>query len=566
MSTAAETYTDTTDKGTNEEAIESNAATQEVPTDLPPAAAAAVMPNSSEQEIHQEQEAPPSASPTMDSRQRKPRRRPMNQDQTATLQREALETAKRPPCDSGSFHSDDGEATQHTLTNSMVDRENQYLDTLLQQHPSARDAFARAPTIASSEKQESDFMSSDKRNMLNVPTNQPTSTKGGDFSVSQTRRRPGAQMVPGRALGIRPSYMERIQQRQQLATGANNDSNQELLPPPEEVLLEATLVSESTPPNCETTSRDIEATGTTSGKTNNSVDIPVMDTTTNTSTHSIIPIEVEPTVITTASRVNPKRVYTMIGLVVFVLAGALATVLGVLLTNQEDNQSHVPELTEVLAHVPETICYEWTPGEGRSDECGAFESAEQGGGVGNLVALAFWDRHPTVDIVIQNAGAIRADILAGNFTGLDAHLVLPFKNLLYSVEMTGSQLHLALEQGLEYVFSDPGDNHTGAYPYAAGLRFAVDMSQDMGSRVNNLLVQDRELGTWSDIKLDQSYTVLANNFLLSGGDNYTVFASITESTLLAEDATVVFILFAEDKGILVAPELDEYSTISYTPP
>lgn len=50
------------------------------------------------------------------------------------------------------------------------------------------------------------------------------------------------------------------------------------------------------------------------------------------------------------------------------------------------------ELQRVICEVDDDICYERIPGQGRSTICPVEESAEQGGGVCNLVAQAFLDQ------------------------------------------------------------------------------------------------------------------------------------------------------------------------------
>ena len=43
-----------------------------------------------------------------------------------------------------------------------------------------------------------------------------------------------------------------------------------------------------------------------------------------------------------------------------------------------------------------------------------------------------------MDLTIQNAGGVRADILPGNVTFNDAYTFLPFGNTLYTYKMEGS--------------------------------------------------------------------------------------------------------------------------------
>lgn len=61
-------------------------------------------------------------------------------------------------------------------------------------------------------------------------------------------------------------------------------------------------------------------------------------------------------------------------------------------------------LAETIATVPEDICFERIPGQGRSTICPAEASKEQGGGVCNLVAQAFLSQTLEAQVAIQNGG------------------------------------------------------------------------------------------------------------------------------------------------------------------
>lgn len=59
---------------------------------------------------------------------------------------------------------------------------------------------------------------------------------------------------------------------------------------------------------------------------------------------------------------------------------------------------------EVLALVPENICYERIPGQGRSEICSAEDTSSQGGGVANLVAFLRLGQIRSSEISLLNAG------------------------------------------------------------------------------------------------------------------------------------------------------------------
>ena len=124
---------------------------------------------------------------------------------------------------------------------------------------------------------------------------------------------------------------------------------------------------------------------------------------------------------------------------------------------------------------------------------------------------------------IQNGGGCRVDINSGDYTMNDAYTLLPFSNTIATVEMTGKQIVSLMEDALS-MSHDDDDPSTGAYPYAAGLRFDVDMSAKKGSRVKNVEVNSRLAAkSWSNIVQDKKYVVATNNYIAGGKDGYVTF-------------------------------------------
>jgi len=212
--------------------------------------------------------------------------------------------------------------------------------------------------------------------------------------------------------------------------------------------------------------------------------------------------------------------------------------------------------------VPKDICYERIPGQGRSAICDASKSATQGGGVCNLVAQAFLKAEKTSDVAIQNGGGCRSDIAQGNFTIADAWNVLPFSNTLVTLELTGAQIKVVLEEALVYTTEESGS--TGAYPYAAGLRFDVNYNNGAGNRISGLEVNSRLEAEWSLVIPAKTYTVVSNSFIAEGRDGYLEFGNI--ATELKKNTYLEyansFVKFAKAKGVLSDPDLSQYSTKS----
>ncbi|OLT17916.1 hypothetical protein BJF80_00960 [Serinicoccus sp. CUA-874] len=131
-------------------------------------------------------------------------------------------------------------------------------------------------------------------------------------------------------------------------------------------------------------------------------------------------------------------------------------------------------------------------------------------------------------ISFMNVGGVRASLLvdqisneeaAGEVTYQEAYNVMPFGNILVSIDMTGEQVKAVLEQ--QY---DPERGR----PYLAlgvseGFTYTWDDSQPQGSKVSDMQLDGVPL------EMDQTYRVSTLNFLQQGGDSFTAF---TEGTNL----------------------------------
>jgi 5'-nucleotidase len=133
--------------------------------------------------------------------------------------------------------------------------------------------------------------------------------------------------------------------------------------------------------------------------------------------------------------------------------------------------------------------------------------------VGNFIADAF--RTATgADVGLMNGGSIRADeiIGAGTLTRRDVLSILPFKNKVVKVELSGAVLRQALEHG---VARSAEDAEPGRFPQVSGVRFSFDASRPPGSRIVSLTVNGKPL---DEKKL---YTLATSDYVaLDGGDGY----------------------------------------------
>ncbi|MEM7405371.1 MAG: NAD nucleotidase [Pseudomonadota bacterium] len=212
-----------------------------------------------------------------------------------------------------------------------------------------------------------------------------------------------------------------------------------------------------------------------------------------------------------------------------------------------------------------TLCLERIPGQGKSKACDKNATASNGSDISNVVSKAFLQMSKTSDIAVQNGGGVRVDLLEGDVTIGDAYTLLPFANTLTELTMTGAELKAVLEEALDYAMSEGGS--TGAYPYAAGLRWHVDASKPAGERFSGLEVNARMAGTWKPLDAGTKYTIVTNSYIAGGKDGYKTFGAVSKrgdalNTYL--DYAQSFVDYVKAVGTLGKLPIGEYSTQSFT--
>ncbi len=135
--------------------------------------------------------------------------------------------------------------------------------------------------------------------------------------------------------------------------------------------------------------------------------------------------------------------------------------------------------------------------------------------MGNLIADAM-RKAVGADVAIINGGGIRADkqyAAGSDITRKDILTEMPFGNKTVLAEVTGQQIHDALENG----FSKMADG-AGRFPQVSGLKVEADATKPAGSRVVALMVGDKP------VDLAATYKLATNDYMLAGGDGYTALA------------------------------------------
>ena len=213
----------------------------------------------------------------------------------------------------------------------------------------------------------------------------------------------------------------------------------------------------------------------------------------------------------------------------------------------------------------DTLCLERIPGQGKSKLCNVNDTASQGSDITNIVAHAFRQMSRTSDIAIQNGGGVRVDLSEGDITIGDAYILLPFANTLMELEMSGKEIHSVLEDAMDYTLSEGGS--TGAYPYAAGLRWDVKASNAKGQRILNIEFKGPNDTVWSALDRSRIYKVVTNNYIAGGRDGYLSFKPVVADGRAVDtylDYAQSFVDYVKSVGTLSKLPASEYSTKSFS--
>ncbi|MFD2740881.1 bifunctional metallophosphatase/5'-nucleotidase [Sulfitobacter aestuarii] len=187
-------------------------------------------------------------------------------------------------------------------------------------------------------------------------------------------------------------------------------------------------------------------------------------------------------------------------------------ILDAVMVEDEETVGRIADAAKPLDEIRNKIVAQTTEAiNGERDTCRVQECA-----MGNAIADAMLARvaDQGIDVAFQNSGGIRASIDAGEVTMGEVLTVLPFQNTLSTFEVSGETLLAALENGVSQI-----EEVAGRFPQVAGLSYAFDASQPVGSRISEVMVGDAPLDP------SASYGVVSNNYVRNGGDGYEMFKS-----------------------------------------
>jgi len=120
------------------------------------------------------------------------------------------------------------------------------------------------------------------------------------------------------------------------------------------------------------------------------------------------------------------------------------------------------------------------------------------------------------DIAITNGGGIRTDAVlsVGPIRRRDVIAWLPFGSVVVKVAIRGDAIREALENGVSQ-----RDKLAGRFPQVSGLHFTFNPDRPVGARVLDVRIGDAPLDAGT------TYTVATNDFMLRGGDGYTMLST-----------------------------------------
>src|SRR5699024_10801757 len=103
----------------------------------------------------------------------------------------------------------------------------------------------------------------------------------------------------------------------------------------------------------------------------------------------------------------------------------------------------------------------------------------------------------------------------------DAANIQPFANTLYSMELTGEQIAGVLEEQWDE------DGERAQYflklGHSSDFRYIYDPEANPGERITAMCLAGEP------VVADESYTVVANNFIATGGDGFSTFTEGVDS-------------------------------------
>ncbi len=124
------------------------------------------------------------------------------------------------------------------------------------------------------------------------------------------------------------------------------------------------------------------------------------------------------------------------------------------------------------------------------------------------------------DIALINGGTIRGEKHYDNNSIIrrgDVIRELPFRNKIALLEISGKQLHTALENGFSLI-----EKVKGRYPQISSMQVTYDSSRPIGNRVISVKIGQEQLVS------KKLYKLVTTDYLSVGGDGYSSFRNLKQ--------------------------------------
>ncbi|MDR0557960.1 MAG: 5'-nucleotidase C-terminal domain-containing protein [Treponema sp.] len=150
-----------------------------------------------------------------------------------------------------------------------------------------------------------------------------------------------------------------------------------------------------------------------------------------------------------------------------------------------------------------------------------------------------------IDFAFHNGGNIRAELPKGPITQERILTILPFENYLYVVSLKGSEVIKLFE------FIATISQGSGGFPQVSKeVRYTIDYTGGAGGVLKELTIHGQP------VDADAVYRFVTNDYLLGGGDGYTVLTQAQEPFNTSLLLSYVVIEYIKAQNAAVTPTTD----------
>jgi len=221
-------------------------------------------------------------------------------------------------------------------------------------------------------------------------------------------------------------------------------------------------------------------------------------------------------------------------------------------------QAEIDDLNGQLGPILNTVIGSSTKFIPRADQCARVDGRLCESLVGNVTTDAMLAAYALigVEFAITNSGGLRADLTCPTsdnpsdfcpaytpppypITRGQVLTVLPFGNIVVTLQVNGAELKTMLENGVSQM---PAAN--GRFPQIAGLCFTYDIALPAGNRVTSAVRADASgncTATPIDLTAASTYEIAENDFMASGGDGYPNFFSRSTSQAIMDQVLADYV-------------------------